>query len=53
MTREVVDRTSGVLEVAADYSQLGWLLIFVALITVLAPLITIAFIQLSPLKTRQ
>jgi len=53
VTREVVDRTSGVLEVAADYSQLGWQLIVVALITVLAPLITIAFIQLSPLKTRQ
>ena len=53
VTREVVDRATGVVDVAADYSQLGWLLIVVALITFLAPLITIAFIQLSPLKTRQ
>ena len=53
VTREVVDRATGVVDVAADYSQLGWLLIVVALITFLAPLITIGFIQLSPLKTRQ
>ncbi len=53
VTREVVDRATGVVDVAADYSQLGWLLIVVALITFLAPLITIALIQLSPLKTRQ
>ena len=53
VTREVVDRATGVVDVAADYSQLGWLLIVVALITFLAPLITIAFIQLSPLRTRQ
>ncbi len=53
VTREVVDRATGVVDVAADYSQLGWLLITVALITVSAPLITIGLIQLSPLKTRQ
>ncbi len=53
VTREVVDRATGVVDVAADYSQLGWLLIIVALITFLAPLITIAFVQLSPLRTRQ
>ena len=53
VTREVVDRASGAVEVAADYSELGWLLITVALITVLAPLLTIAIVQLSPFRTRQ
>ena len=53
VTREVVDRASGAVEVAADYGELGWLLITVALITVLAPLLTIAIVQLSPFRTRQ
>ena len=53
VTREVVDRATGAVEVAADYGELGWLLITVALITLLAPLLAIAFIQLSPLRTRQ
>ena len=53
VTREVVDRTTGAVEVAADYGELGWLLITVALITLLAPLLTIAIVQLSPFKTRQ
>ncbi len=53
VTREVVDRASGAIEVAADYGELGWLLITVALITVLAPLLAIAIVQLSPFKTRQ
>ncbi len=53
VTREVVDRATGAVEVAADYGELGWLLITVALITLLVPLLTIAIVQLSPLKTRQ
>jgi hypothetical protein len=53
VTREVRDRTSGTLETAADYSELGWLLIVVALITVMVPLVTVAVVQLSPLRTRQ
>jgi hypothetical protein len=53
VTREVRDRATGTLEVTADYSELGWLLITVALITVIAPLLTIAAVQLSPLRTRQ
>ncbi len=53
VTREVVDRGSGAVEVAADYDELGWLLITVALITVLAPLLAIAIVQLSPFRTRQ
>ena len=53
VTREVRLPQSGAVEVPADYSQLGWLLITVAVLTVLLPLVTIALIQLSPLRTRQ
>lgn len=53
VTREVIDRATGAVEVAADYGELGWLLITVALITLLAPLLAIAIVQLSPLRTRQ
>ena len=51
ITREVRDRATGAIETAADYSELGWLLIIVAAIGLLAPLITIAMIQASPLRT--
>ncbi len=51
--REVLDRTSGALVVAADYSQLGWLLIVVAAITVLLPAIAVVVVQSSPLRTNQ
>ena len=53
VTREVRDRTSGGIEIAADYDELGWLLIVVALITVGLPLITTVLVQWSPFKTRQ
>ncbi len=53
VTREVRDRVTGVIEVAADYSELGWLLITVALITVLVPLGAIMLVQRSPLRTQQ
>ncbi|MDX1432871.1 MAG: hypothetical protein R3286_10520 [Gammaproteobacteria bacterium] len=53
VTREVRDRETGALEVAADYSELGWLLITVTLITVAVPLLVIVLIQRSPLATRQ
>ncbi len=53
VTREVQDRATGVMETAADYSQLGWLLITVALLALLAPLITILLVQNSRLRTRQ
>ena len=53
VTREVVDRATGAVEVAADYGELGWLLITVALITLLAPLLAILVVQLSPFRTRQ
>ena len=52
VTREVKDRATGTVQVPADYSQLGWLLITVALIGVLAPLVTVLLVQRSPLQTR-
>jgi hypothetical protein len=51
VTREVRDPQSGVVETAADYSMLGWLLITVAVISVLAPLATIFVVQRSMLRT--
>jgi hypothetical protein len=53
VTREVRDRISGALEIAADYSELGLLLITVTLITVLVPLGVIAMVQMSPYRTEQ
>lgn len=53
VTREVRDRATGTVDVPADYSQLGWLLITVAVITVGLPLATIAIVQHSQLRTRQ
>lgn len=53
VTREVRDRGTGAIEVPADYSELGWLLITVAVITVAAPLATILIVQRSRFRTRQ
>jgi hypothetical protein len=53
VTREVRDQATGAIEVAADYSELGRLLIVVALLTLVAPLLTIALVQRSRLRTRQ
>jgi MFS family permease len=51
ITREVKDRETGLMSGAADYSELGILLIVVALVALAAPLVTVAIVQLSPLKT--
>jgi hypothetical protein len=51
VTREVKDRATGA-EVPADYSQLGWLLITVTLVGVLAPLMTVFVVQRSQFGTR-
>lgn len=51
VTREV--RAGGGVTVPADYSELGWLLITAAALTVLLPLLTVAVVQASPLRTRQ
>ena len=53
VTREVRDRVTDVITTVADYSELGWLLIVVALIGLIAPLLTILIIQRSPLRTSQ
>jgi MFS family permease len=52
VTREVRDRATGTVQLPADYSQLGWLLITVALIGVMAPLVTVLLVQRSRLQTR-
>jgi len=51
--REVRDTTTGAITIAADYTQLGWLLIAVAVIGVAAPLLTILLVQHSRLRTRE
>ncbi|MBW8640600.1 hypothetical protein K1W69_25630 [Hoeflea sp. WL0058] len=53
VTREVTDRETGAIVTAADYSQLGVLLILVATISVVAPLLTIIVVQMSPLRTNE
>lgn len=53
VTREVRDRSTGVIEIPADYSMLGWLLIIVALIGVCAPLLAVWLIQRTPLRTTE
>lgn len=52
VTREVRDPNSATVTVPADYSQLGPLLITVAVIGVAAPLLTIALVQRSRLRTQ-
>ena len=51
VTREVRDSNTGLITIPADYSQLGLLLITVAIIAVLAPLIVIFIVQRSKLHT--
>ena len=53
VTREVRDRATDVIKIAADYSELGWLMIIVAIISLLAPLLTVTLIQRSALRTQQ
>lgn len=51
VTREVKD-SAGAIRVPADYSQLGWLLITVAAVGVVAPLLTVVLVQQSRLRTQ-
>ena len=53
VTREVRDRTTAQVTVPADYSELGWLLITVAVIGVAMPITAIVFVQRSRLQTQQ
>jgi len=52
VAREVRDPVSDNILVAANYASLGWLLITVALLSVFAPLITIAIVQQSRFRTQ-
>jgi len=51
VAREVRDQQTGAVEVSADYSNLGTLLIVVALIALAAPLIAILVVQASRFRT--
>ena len=51
ITREVKNADTGAIEVAANYDQLGYLLIAILIITFVAPLAAIFIVQRSPLKT--
>jgi len=53
VTREVRDAQTGSIELAADYGELGVLLMSAAAITVVLPLVAIVIIQHSRLRTRQ
>ncbi len=53
ITREVKDRATGAVQMAADYSQLGWLLIAVTVISVAVPLGVVWMVQASRLRTSQ
>jgi MFS family permease len=53
VTREVRNPVTGAVEATADYSELGWLLISVAIISVAVPLAAIVTIQNSRFRTEQ
>ncbi|MGD8842217.1 MAG: hypothetical protein PVJ83_01975 [Gammaproteobacteria bacterium] len=51
VTREVSDRATGVVTVPADYSELGSLMITVAALTFIVPLVAIALVKLTRLRS--
>ncbi|MTI10440.1 MFS transporter [Curvivirga aplysinae] len=53
VTREVKDRATGEITIQADYSELGMLLITVAVIIVVVPVFAVMVIQATPLRTTQ
>ncbi len=53
VTREVRDRVTDAITTAADYSELGWLLISVTLIGVAAPLLAVFIVQHSRFRSSQ
>ncbi len=53
VTRETVDQATGVIQSHADYSELGWLLITVAIVGVAFPLAAITIIQRTRLRTEE
>ena len=53
VTREVKDPATGAIRTAADYGDLGWILITAAVVGVAVPLAVIAIVQRSRLRTEQ
>ncbi len=53
VTREVRDRVTDAITTAADYGELGWLLISVTLIGVAAPLLAVFIVQHSRFRSSQ
>jgi hypothetical protein len=51
VTREVSDRDTAVVTVPADYSELGWLMITVAVLTFILPLAAIGLVKLTRLRS--
>jgi hypothetical protein len=51
ITREVSDRATGAIQVAADYSELGWLLVTAMLITLALPLLAIGLVRITRLRS--
>ena len=51
VTREVKDPVTGLVKVAADYSQLGELFITVLVVTVAAPMLAILFVKTTRFKS--
>ena len=53
VTREVKDKVSGEIQTTADYSELGILLIFVTLLTLILPVVFVFLINNSKYKTTE
>lgn len=53
ITREVRDQVTGTIDTLANYSELGWLLITVALLSTAIPLLAVLAVQRSRLRTTQ
>ncbi len=51
VTREVEDRTTGEITVPADYSELGWLMISVTILTLVLPLTAILLVKMTRLRS--
>ncbi len=51
VSRQIIDPVTQQITTAADYSELGLLLIAVALITIVLPIAVVAMIQRSPLRS--
>jgi hypothetical protein len=51
VTREVRDRFTGAITVPADYGELGWLLVTVTLVGLMAPLLAIVVVRRAGLQS--